>query len=142
MVHDLEKKRVDCIKTKERLKRDEENNFKPFKVTFYTVMAPCYIALYSYFKYSKSADQLEREKNDVKWETSKVREDLCLAHEAYQFFRNKYKKRYGTMTPPPDVFRYKVSLFGQKGQYVALLLQDGWGEAKKDLTTAKAFTKK
>jgi len=32
VVHDLEKKRVDCIKTKERLQRDEENNYKPFKV--------------------------------------------------------------------------------------------------------------
>ena len=33
-----------------------------------------------------------------------VREDLCLAHEAYQFFRNKYRKRYGIVNPSPNVF--------------------------------------
>ena len=36
----------------------------------------------------------------------KVREDLCLAHEAYQFFRSKYRNRYGDNYPPyPDVFK-------------------------------------
>ena len=35
-----------------------------------------------------------------------VREDLCLAQEAYQFFRYKYKNRYGEDGPPyPDVFK-------------------------------------
>ena len=34
VVHDLEKKRVDCIKTKEKLQRDQDNNVKAFKVTF------------------------------------------------------------------------------------------------------------
>ena len=77
----------------------------------------------------KSSDQLEKEKNNSKWETSKVckitfnewkhamepkclfaqvREDLCLAHEAYQFFRIKYSKRYGDVNPTPDVFEKVV----------------------------------
>jgi hypothetical protein len=33
-----------------------------------------------------------------------VHDDLCLAQEAYQFFRSKYKKRYGDYVPPPTTF--------------------------------------
>ena len=39
---------------------------------------------------------------------AQVREDLCLAHEAYQFFRIKYSKRYGDVNPTPDVFEKVV----------------------------------
>ena len=35
-----------------------------------------------------------------------VREEICLAHEAYQFFRYKYKKRYGEYVPGPNKFWY------------------------------------
>ena len=52
----------------------------------------------------KSTDQMEREKQDMKWNSSKVREELCLIHEAYQFFRQKYKKRYGNCIPSPNKF--------------------------------------
>ena len=51
----------------------------------------------------KSTEQLERETTS-KWCTSKVREELCLIHEAYQFFRLKYKNRYGTCIPSPNKF--------------------------------------
>ena len=33
-----------------------------------------------------------------------VREQICLAHEAYQFFRYKYKKKYGDFVPGPNAF--------------------------------------
>ena len=33
-----------------------------------------------------------------------VREEICLAHEAYQFFRYKYKKKYGEYVPGPNKF--------------------------------------
>ena len=35
-----------------------------------------------------------------------VREEICLAHEAYQFFRYKYKKKYGEYVPGPNKFWY------------------------------------
>ena len=79
---------------------------------------------------TQSPEQLEKERNDSKWETSKVRrncrlrphlmcqvrEELCLVHEAYQFFRNKYKARYGNHNPPhPDLFKNKKDCVkGQK----------------------------
>ena len=49
-------------------------------------------------------EQPGREKSESKWSTGKVREELCLIHEAYQFFRLKYKKRYGTCNPSPTTF--------------------------------------
>ena len=49
-------------------------------------------------------EQQSREKAESKWSTGKVREELCLIHEAYQFFRLKYKKRYGACNPPPNTF--------------------------------------
>ena len=52
----------------------------------------------------KSTNKLDQEKQDARWNSSKVREELCLTHEAYQFFRNKYKKRYGSHTPSPNKF--------------------------------------
>ena len=32
VVHDLEQKRVDCLKTQQKLKRERENNIRTFKV--------------------------------------------------------------------------------------------------------------
>ena len=52
----------------------------------------------------KSPEQLEREKQYSKWNTGKIREELCLIHEAYQFFRIKYRKRYGDCIPHPNRF--------------------------------------
>ena len=50
IVHDLEQKRVDCLKSEERQKKNKGVKSKAFK----------------------SADQLDKEKNDSKWQTSKV----------------------------------------------------------------------
>ena len=52
----------------------------------------------------KSVEQANREKLDGKWSTAKIREELCLIHEAYQFFRIKYRKRYGDCIPHPSMF--------------------------------------
>ena len=52
----------------------------------------------------KSTEQLDKEKMDAKWNTAKVREEMCLIHEAYQFFRMKYKNRYGDSIPSPNNF--------------------------------------
>ena len=52
----------------------------------------------------KSIEQVNREKLDGKWSTGRIREELCLIHEAYQFFRIKYKKRYGDSIPYPSMF--------------------------------------
>ena len=52
----------------------------------------------------KSPEQQGRERSEAKWSTGKVREELCLIHEAYQFLRLKYKKRYGTCIPAPSKF--------------------------------------
>ena len=49
-------------------------------------------------------EQPGREKSESKWSTGRVREELCLIHEAYQFFRLKYKKRYGACNPYPNKF--------------------------------------
>ena len=76
-IHDLEEKRICFIKLEET--KSKEKKFK-------------------------STSELEREKSDSKWCTSKIREELCLIHEAYQFFRLKYKKRYGTCIPSPNKF--------------------------------------
>ena len=51
----------------------------------------------------KSSEQLEKEKQDGRWNTGKIREELCLIHEAYQFFRIKYKKRYENYIPSPSM---------------------------------------
>ena len=58
----------------------------------------------------KSTEQLDKEKMDAKWNTAKVREEMCLIHEAYQFFRMKYKNRYGDSIPSPNNFLkwYKI----------------------------------
>ena len=52
----------------------------------------------------KASSQLDKDRQDAKWNSSKIREELCLIHEAYQFFRYKYKKRYGTNIPSPNKF--------------------------------------
>ena len=52
----------------------------------------------------KSVEQVNRERLDGKWSTAKIREELCLIHEAYQFFRIKYRKRYGDCIPHPSMF--------------------------------------
>ena len=52
----------------------------------------------------KSVDQADREKQDGKWSSGKIREELCLIHEAYQFFRIKYRTRYGDCIPHPSMF--------------------------------------
>ena len=31
-----------------------------------------------------------------------VREELCQAHEAYQFLRRKHSEKYGEWVPPPE----------------------------------------
>ena len=64
VVHDLEQKRVDCLKTQEKLKKEKEKKSKSFKVN----SSVAYIII----NLLQSPDQLEKEKNDSKWETSKV----------------------------------------------------------------------
>ena len=59
----------------------------------------------NYLKLKESRDKkTDREKLDGKWSSGKIREELCLIHEAYQFFRIKYKKRYGDCIPYPSMF--------------------------------------
>ena len=59
----------------------------------------------NYLKLKESRDKkADREKLDGKWNSGKIREELCLIHEAYQFFRIKYKKRYGDCIPHPSMF--------------------------------------
>ena len=52
----------------------------------------------------KAKMKTDQQGRDSKWSTGKVREELCLIHEAYQFFRLKYKKRYGACNPYPNKF--------------------------------------
>ena len=40
-----------------------------------------------------SFEDLQNLEQVQKWTTSKIREDLCLVHEAYQYFRHKYKNK-------------------------------------------------
>ena len=67
MIHDLEMRRDSFIK----LENEGKRGAKSF-VTF---------------------DDLQNLEQVQKWTTSKVREDLCMVHEAYQYFRHKYKKK-------------------------------------------------
>ena len=73
----MEEKRKNYLKLKES--RDKKANFR-------------------------SVEQAESERLDGKWSPGKIREELCLIHEAYQFFRMKYKKRYGEYIPHPSMF--------------------------------------
>ena len=52
-----------------------------------------------------------------------VRKDLCLVHAAYQFFWNKYHKRYDKYIPGPDKFPNV----------------DIWSKTKKKMSSAKGF---
>ena len=72
-IHDMEEKRRAFIK-QEEIKAERKNN-----------------------KASNKAEKL-----DCKWNSSKIREELCLIHEADQFFRLKYKRRYGEKIPKPN----------------------------------------
>ena len=48
-----------------------------------------------------SFEDLQNLEQVQKWTTSKIREDLCLVHEAYQYFRHKYKNK--GETDPEDL---------------------------------------
>jgi len=52
----------------------------------------------------KTPEMVEKEKEDAKWATAKVKEELRLVHEAYQFFRFRNKTRYGDFLPSPTQF--------------------------------------
>ena len=43
VVHDLEQKRVDCLKTQQKLKRERENNIRTFKVCILIFLIYVYI---------------------------------------------------------------------------------------------------
>ena len=51
VVHDLEQKRVDCLKTQEKIRKEKEKKSKAFKVvnTQYPVFNPIYLMLFHYF---------------------------------------------------------------------------------------------
>ena len=62
VVHDLEQKRVDCIRTRDKIKKEKKaKSFKVFSYSYFVLI-----------KFTQSPEQLEKEKNDSKWETSKV----------------------------------------------------------------------
>ena len=67
VIHDLEQKRVDYIKVQDKMKREKENNVKTFKVCNKKLLYLIFLSIHF-----QSADQVEKEKNDSKWETSKV----------------------------------------------------------------------
>merc|ERR1712012_107918 len=70
MVQEVEQKRVEC----NRLMR---NKRKQSKVS----------------KFLKTPEMLEQEEQQAKWKTSKVREELCLIQEAYQFLISRHKAK-------------------------------------------------
>ena len=80
MIHDLEMRRDSFIK----LENEGKRGTKGF-VTF---------------------EDLQNLEQVQKWTTSKVREDLCMVHEAYQYFRHKYKKKGLTFTHISNKFLY------------------------------------
>ena len=70
MVQEIEQKRVEC----NRLMR---NKNKERNVS----------------KFLKTPEMLEQEEQKAKWKSSKVREELCLVQEAYQFLISRYKQK-------------------------------------------------
>merc|ERR1712142_439006 len=79
VTQDLEEKKRTFMRLQERQEQEGKGGVKSFKV----------------------ANQTEKDKTDAKWKLSKVREELCQAHEAYQYFR---AKQYGSCTPGPNKF--------------------------------------
>ena len=69
MIQEIEQRRVECV----RLLRNKNKR----KIS----------------KYLKTPEMMEVEAQQAKWKTSKVREELCLVQEAYQFLICKYKAK-------------------------------------------------
>ena len=52
----------------------------------------------------RTQEQIDKERMDARWKFGKVREEMCLVHEAFQFFRQKFRTKYGNYNPGPNVF--------------------------------------
>ena len=80
VVHDLEQKRVDCLKTQEKIRKEKEKKSKAFKVvsSHSNDVSPLTLL-------AQTAEQLEKEKSDSKWETSKVKSFKNLLEKSAPF---------------------------------------------------------
>ena len=79
LIHVYEKKRTDYIKLMEKRERGLE---RP----------------------RRTQEQIDKDKMDARWRFGKVREEMCLVHEAFQFFRLKFRSKYGDYNPKPNYF--------------------------------------
>ena len=80
MIHDIEKKRIDHIKLMEKKERGEVDRRR------------------------RTQEQIDKDKVDARWKYGKVREEMCQVHEAFQFFRQKFRNKYGEYNPKPNLF--------------------------------------
>ena len=80
LIHDIEKHRVDHIKLMEKREKGEESRRR------------------------KTQEQIDKDKMDARWKYGKVREEMCQVHEAFQYFRQKFRSKYGEYNPEPNVF--------------------------------------
>ena len=54
-----------------------------------------------------SYEDLQNLEQVQRWTSGKVREDLCQVHEAYQYFRHKYKDKTLLINPSKNTFQMK-----------------------------------
>ena len=80
LMHDYEKKRNDYIRLMEKKEKGEVDRKR------------------------RTQEQIDKERMDARWKFGKVREEMCLVHEAFQFFRQKFRTKYGNYNPGPNVF--------------------------------------
>ena len=79
-MHNYEKKRNDHIKLMEKREKGEVERRR------------------------RTQEQIDKDKMDARWKFGKVREEMCLVHEAFQFFRKKFRSKYGEYNPEPNLF--------------------------------------
>ena len=79
-MHEIEKKRIDYIRLMEKKESGEVDKMR------------------------RTKEQVDKEKVDARWKFGKVREEMCLVHEAFQFFRQKFRNKYGEYNPNPSLF--------------------------------------